>query len=452
VAGRPVSLAPRPPLLAGREELLADLDARLAGDAAGEPSIIALYGLGGAGKTSVAVEYAHRHQAAAGVVWPFPAEDGAVLAAEFGRLAGQLGVGGGLLDRRDPVASVHAVLAAAARSWLLVFDNAPDLESVRAFLPSAGDGLVLITSQSALWPPGQSVEVPVLGVGAAAGFLTARTGDPDERAAGELATELGGLPLALEQAAAYVHATGDTLAGYLASFRQRRLALLRRGEPAGYDKTVASTWALAFDRLRQTEQGAVGLLRLLASCAPEAVPWRLLLQPRPGLTGRLGDQVIPVLAPLIEDPLAAGDAIRALRRYSLITPAAAGSVSVHRRGRGPSQDHVQACSHLPRVARPVSRPGRRSSVPASKKSPCSGYLQPTLRQAPHDWSVPIRELTKSKHHEARPRPHRCHRRHGRRHPAGLRPRRHRTTRRNGIPREELGRPVQSHHAGTSALA
>jgi hypothetical protein len=330
VASRPVSLAPRPPLLAGREELLAGLDARLSRAAAAGPRIIALHGLGGAGKTSVAVEYAHRHQAGCGVVWQFPAEDRAVLAGEFARLAAQLGVGGGLLDRRDPVASVHAVLAAAAEPWLLVFDNAPDRDSVRAFLPPAGDGLVLITSQSALWPPGQSVEVPVLDAGAAAGFLTARTGDPDERAAGELAAELGGLPLALEQAAAYVHATGDSLAGYLASFRQWRADLLGRGDPIGYNKTVASTWALAFDRLQRTEQGAVGLLRLLAFCAPEAVPLRLLLEPRPGLSESLDQQVQGALVALLQDPLAARDAIAALRRYSLVAQAGGGSVLVHR--------------------------------------------------------------------------------------------------------------------------
>jgi hypothetical protein len=127
----------------------------------------------------------------------------------------------------------------------------------------------------------------------------------DRQAAWDLADMLGGLPLALEQAAAYTQATGDTLADYLALFRQRRAELLARGEPAGDTKTVASTWTLAFDRLQQTEPGAIGLLRLLAYCAPEPVPLRLLLKPRPGLAGRLGDQVASVLAPLLEDPLAA---------------------------------------------------------------------------------------------------------------------------------------------------
>ena len=263
-----------------------------------------------------------------GVAWQFAAEDATVLAAGFGELAAQLGARG-LADARDPVASVHAVLARFPVPWLLIFDNAADMASVAAFLPPAGPGRVLITSQNPNWP-GQVLDVPVLDPDVAAGFLVNRTGDPDRQAARDLADVLGGLPLALEQAAAYTQATGDTLAGYLALFRQRRAELLARGEPTGYSKTVASTWALAFDRLQHTAPGAVGLLRLLAFCAPEAIPLRLLLQPRPGLAGRLGEDVVPVLAPLLEDPLAAGDAIGALRRYSLVTPAADGSVSVHR--------------------------------------------------------------------------------------------------------------------------
>jgi hypothetical protein len=227
------------------------------------------------------------------------------------------------------VASVHAVLARFPAPWLLVFDNAADPASVTAFLPPAGPGQVLITSQNPNWP-GQAVEVPVLAADVAAEFLMSRTGDRDAKAARDLAGLLGGLPLALEQAAAYIQATGDTLAGYLELFRQRRAELLTRGEPAGYSKTVASTWALTFDRLQQTQPGAISLLRLLAFCAPEAIPLRLLLQPRPGLADRVDAAVFPVLIPLLEDPLAARDAVGALRRYSLISVADRGSVSVHR--------------------------------------------------------------------------------------------------------------------------
>jgi hypothetical protein len=137
--GKPVRLQPRLVFLAGRDELLAEVGARLtAGDDPG-PRLVALCGLAGAGKTSVAVEYAHRHLAEAGVAWQFAAEDATMLAAQFGELAAQLGVRG-LADAPDPVASVHAVLAGFAAPWLLIFDNVADLASVAAFLPPAGPG------------------------------------------------------------------------------------------------------------------------------------------------------------------------------------------------------------------------------------------------------------------------------------------------------------------------
>ncbi len=217
-ARRVLRLAPRPVFLAGREELLAELDARLGGDDAVGPRVVALCGLGGAGKTSMAVEYAHRHLAEAGVAWQLPAEDPTVLAAGYGELAAQLGAAEG----RDPVAAVHGVLADSPARWLLVFDNAPDRASVARFIPPAGPGRVLITSRNQVWPPGQALEVPVLDPKVAADFLVSRTGDPNQRAALELAGELGGLPLALEQAAAYIQASGSSLAGYLALFLRRR--------------------------------------------------------------------------------------------------------------------------------------------------------------------------------------------------------------------------------------
>jgi len=325
-----VRLAPRPLFLTGREGLLAELTTRFAaaGTEAG-PGTVVLCGLGGAGKTSVAVEYAHRHLAEVGVDWQLDAEDPTVLAAGFSELAAELETRDPL-DTRDPVASAHGVLAVLPAGWLLVFDNVPDRTAVQRFLPPAGRGRVLITSQNQNWPPGQALEVPVLGAETAADFLVNRTGDPDRQTARELAGELGGLPLALEQAAAYIQATADTLAGYLALFRRRRLDLLHRGEPAEHSETVAATWALAFARLEESAPAAVDLLRLLAFCAPEAIPLRLLLRPRPGIVGRVNRQVALVLVPLLEDPLTVSDAIAALRRYSLISTTVGGEVSMHR--------------------------------------------------------------------------------------------------------------------------
>jgi hypothetical protein len=332
VVSQPVRLAPRLLFLAGREGLLAELDARLAArEGASGLRMVALWGLGGAGKTSVALEYAYRHLAEVGVAWQFPAEDPAVLAASYSELAAQLGARE-LLDAADPVASVHGVLAVYPAEWLLVFDNATDRASVAPFVPPAGRGRVLITSRDQIWPPGQALDVQVLDPEVAADFLVNRTGDPDRQAALELADELGGLPLALEQAAAYIQAsvgTLATLAGYLGSFRQRRDDLLARGEPIGYEKTVATTWSLALRRLDESATGAAGLLRLLAYLAPAPVPLALLLADAQA-AGKLAPDVAAGVGPLLGDPVAAGDAVAALRRYSLVAPAGDGLVLVHR--------------------------------------------------------------------------------------------------------------------------
>jgi len=113
-AGRVVRLAPRPVFLVGREDLLAELESRLAdGDGRG-PRLVALHGLAEAGKTSVALAYAHAHLGREGITWQFAAEDPAVLAAGFAQLAAALGEREG-----DPVAIVHRALAAAG-GWLLV--------------------------------------------------------------------------------------------------------------------------------------------------------------------------------------------------------------------------------------------------------------------------------------------------------------------------------------------
>jgi hypothetical protein len=333
----PVRLAPRPAFLAGRDGLLGELAARLAGGPG--PRVAVLSGLGGAGKTSVAVEYAHRQLPGAGVCWQFAAEDTAVLEAEFAVLAAQLGAG----DSRDPVAFVHAVLARQQAGWLLVFDNVPDQGSVRRFLPPAGSGQVVITTQSQLWLPEQALDVPVLGPDVAAGFLVTRTGDPDRASATAIAGELGGLPLALEQAGAYMQAAGMTLAQYLPLLRARQGDLLARGQAGGHPGHVAATLGLALAWLAADAPHAAGLMRLLAFLAPEPVPLALLLthphpHPHPGpgpgagaeAGAGLGADVLAEIGPLLGDPLAVADAVAALRRYSLVTPAGDGLVLVHR--------------------------------------------------------------------------------------------------------------------------
>jgi hypothetical protein len=225
---------------------------------------------------------------------------------------------------------VHAALA-RRDDWLLIFDNAADPVDIDGLLPPAGGGRVLITSQYPHWPADQELDVPVLDQAAAAQFLLTRTGagSGEEAASAELAGELGALPLALEQAAAYMRATGRTITDYLGLFRDWRAELMARDDAAGYDKRVITTWELAFAELARSEL-ASGLLRMVACCAPEDIPLRLLLRPTPGVAATFGPDVAPLLAPLLDSPIACDEAVAVLRRYSLISAPRDGFVSVHR--------------------------------------------------------------------------------------------------------------------------
>ena len=86
---------------------------------------------------------------------------------------------------------------------------------------------------------------------------------------------------------------------------------------------------LALSRLEDEAPAAAGLLRLLACLAPEPVPLALLLADAQA-AGELAPDVAAAVGPLLGDPVAAGDAVAALRRYSLVTPAGDGLVLVHR--------------------------------------------------------------------------------------------------------------------------
>jgi hypothetical protein len=153
--------------------------------------------------------------------------------------------------------------------------------------------------------------VPVLPRDEAVQLLCHGTQQTDATAAAHVAEILGDLPLALAQAAAYIEATGLTLAAYGARIEAHLTELLRRGEvgPA-YPATVATTWALAFQAIQETQPAAGDLLRLCAFVAPEAIPQALL---------RDGPSTLPApLGAMVADDLSWDEALAALRRYALI--------------------------------------------------------------------------------------------------------------------------------------
>ncbi len=301
----------RNPNFTGREKLLQNLRAALASEQSAA-LIQAIHGLGGVGKTQLAVEYAYRFSHEYEVVWCLAAESPATLAADYAALAQPLA-----LPEKE-AADQNLAIAAVRRwfnhhdGWLLVFDNASEVEALHGYLPQATTGHVLITSRNPNWRSlAQSFAVSIFAPEEAIDFLCKRTGQADRDAAARLAEALGYLPLALTQAAAYIEETGKSVADYLALYQQHRQKLLSRAKPAAdYPYTVATTWELSFQAVQQQCAAATDLLHLCAFLAPEEIPWDLL---QPTLS-----EVEQLKASALADPLESDEAVAVLRRYSLL--------------------------------------------------------------------------------------------------------------------------------------
>jgi len=319
---RPVSNLPaRNPHFTGREDLLGQLHQQLRpGRGAAVVQARAVHGLGGVGKTQLALEYAHRHAGEYDVIWWLRAEQPLAIGTQLAALARKLGVPE-VGDLDETLADLWDVLRRRDR-WLLVFDNAAQPRDLASYLPPGGGGHVVITSRNPVWG-GVAVTVPVdvLSREEAVIFLHGRTGSADETAAAALAEALGDLPLALEQAGAYMEETQTSLTYYLDLFHGHASELFTLGEPANSQQSVATTWVLSLDRLRRQAPAALDLLALCAFLAPEDIP-------RPLLSDQA--QVLPKpLRQVIAQRLSYNEVVSALRRYSLVT-ATPEALTVHR--------------------------------------------------------------------------------------------------------------------------
>ncbi len=309
-------------LFQGREEVLATLHQKLTEGKSGKATAIAgkaVHGLGGVGKTRLAIEYA----------WRYAEEYSAVLFVRVGKpgdlhrnLAALCAPSVLNLPEQDVTKEeiqVAAVLSRLAEQpgWLVILDNIDSKEAAAAvneLIPRLHGGHVLLTGRLARWGAGvEPIELDVLAEDDARSFLLARTETTrrktgeDEAQALQLARELGFLPLALEQAGAYIAERKLTLAGYLEEWRSRHEHVLTWFDPqvSHYPASVAVTWQTSVDQLGAS---ARRLLERLAWLGPEPIPESLLEVPVPGLSE---EEIDP-------DPPAT---LAELATYSLVTRA-----------------------------------------------------------------------------------------------------------------------------------
>lgn len=317
---------PRNPFFTGREDLLQHLHNVLHREhTMALTQSWAISGLGGIGKTQIALEYAYRYRQDYRFVFWSSAATRDMLQAGLVTIARLL-----CLSEMDD--GDHKQMLAAAtnwlathQGWLLILDNADDVEVIYDAIPPERSGHLLLTTRAqALGSLAQRVNVESMGMVEAALFLLRRTKllapdspldrihESDLTSAEVIAIEMGFLPLALDQAGAYIEEIGCSLATYLELYRTHRAELLRRRGHVSPDhpESVATTWSLNFRHVEQAKPTAADLLRLCAFLEPDAIPEELFSEGRAALD--------PALQALAANELQINEAIEVLRCFSLV--------------------------------------------------------------------------------------------------------------------------------------
>lgn len=346
---------PRNPLFTGRNEILEALHTHLRTDQVVAPThSYALYGLGGIGKTQIALEYAYRYALEYSAVFWIEAETSERITGSLLRIAESLSLPEHLAADQPPIlAAVQHWLATHSR-WLLIWDNLEDLDLPERWLPPARQGIILITTRGPalgtlalgreLLPMEQEEgmrfllhRAKLLEPGATREQIRqfAARSPTNAAAAEELVTTMGGLPLALDQAGAYIEETGCSLVDYVQRYEEHRAYLLsRRGTPGGHHpNSVATTFKLSMQQVEQEHRAAADLLRVCAFLQAEAIPEELFVAG----SAHLG----PELEALVTDSAQLDQAIAVLRRLSLVQrQAETHTLSMHRLVQAVLQDSM----------------------------------------------------------------------------------------------------------------
>jgi TIR domain/NB-ARC domain len=327
-------------MFTGRNTQLLELRERLTDRRA---VVQAVHGMGGVGKTTLAIEYAHRFAGAYGMVWWIDAEQPSLIGDQLVRL----GVAAGWLAPDDPSTQAAALVRQRLRTepgWLLIFDNADRREDLLPWLPEAGQ--VLVTSRNPGWQQlADPLPLPLFTRSESVALLQRGLPSLPEDRADELAERLGDLPLAVMQATGWISETAMPVAEYLALLEKETALILSEGKPDGYPAPLAAVIQIAMQRLQEENEAAAQLLRICAFLAPEPVPTELFVD--------RAEELPQPLADMLAAPLRRAQAMRLIGRYGLadLDPNA-GTLQMHRLTQLVLQDSTEA-GEMHRVASDV---------------------------------------------------------------------------------------------------
>jgi|GEM_PF-1093784 len=309
----------RNPHFTGRMELLEQLETSLMSFGSSDlahPVVIS--GLGGIGKTQVAIEYAHRHIEDYTAIFWINAESESSITASYTEIARLLSLPEADAQETSVVTTAVIRWLTNYSDWLAIYDNAEDPNLVSEYLPKTYSGHIVLTSRSPSFGKiADTMNLSALEHDQATALLLSRAGidSPDERqleTVADICNILGYLPLAIDQAGAFLEQTGASLSEYKLILDTKGIVLLEnaRYSSGTYDQTVATTWLASMEHVREANPGAEDILKLASYLAPDDIPIDLIRSGEEFFTG--------VLAKTVGDELDLMNAIAALQDYSLI--------------------------------------------------------------------------------------------------------------------------------------
>ncbi|KAF3932660.1 hypothetical protein ABW19_dt0201696 [Dactylella cylindrospora] len=347
---------PRNPTFVGREEEIGGIHEYFIGSKfTNTPTIFAMTGTGGMGKTQIVLEYAYRHHRDYGAVfwisaasndsirtsftttmqriireqaritWPESTPDHEALALKLG-IAGSIDSQGNIIVDSETANNIQIALfrwlQLSSTKWLLIFDNADDLETVdlQKYLPNHGNGAILITSRRPEFSQiAEQEDLDGLEEESAVNLLLrlARISDPQEDTQTEavaLVKKMGFMPLAICQAGHYIQETKMALCEYSSHYEEAFMAVQSKQPKFGWNyrnDTAATTWEISFLAIETKDGEAARLLLTCSYLNPEEIFENLLADGTPAGIGRVNEMV------------------RLLASYSLVRIVSRGVFSIH---------------------------------------------------------------------------------------------------------------------------
>jgi hypothetical protein len=325
----------------GRDSVLSQIEAHYSNAASNQQLRFAIHGLGGSGKTQIALKYAFNHRPDYDSIFFLNASSIDSLTRDFTKIHQILQLAA-IDNDENKIECVKRWFARTDNTnWLLIFDNADDLEEIdlSSYFPVTNYGNVLITTRDfRVEHPDlatHALPLDVLDLEDAQTLLINRAGiktptDADDQNAALIVKELGFLPLAIDQAGAYVQTRRKSLGEYYSMYQAHQASLLGyRSKLSKHEKTVLTTWELSFNRIEEESPEIAEFLLLLCQYDPAGIPDALLKKgctPQPvfGQDGELMtlapeiDLVPESMIKLLGDDFTFDEAVEKLLSFSLV--------------------------------------------------------------------------------------------------------------------------------------